>query len=473
MTLSEAPANAVGGLCQSPNAHAPRPEFYIEKNAVVVRGYQNFKLGPRGPEPSYDDVKMLRKSELLDPFFNRNIMQGRSLLDLGANAGFFSFWALSRGAASALAVDMDQEYLALMDKSRQAMQIEGLEIRGGNIADLTAPSDIVTAFALVHWLYSCSSKFGSIEAVISFLAGLTNDLLLIEWIAPEDPAIAFLKHTEFNAACVTGPYTFAAFDAALHQHFEVVEPLGYVEPTRKLFAAWKSRRRQQIDMTSPLPMIHPADRVLTSRRLTPAGGGVTYWSRVYDLGDRIVKQATGNLAAREVEFLAELGGDFFPRVIHFRQEADYSVLVEEKIAGEPLDSARLRLRQDPDALVIFVQGCLEVLARLRELAIVHRDILPGNLLLRNGLPVLLDFGWAQTVDRPFITPHDLGRGLRPPDGSFCDLYSMGKLLQYVCGPGPSATHAVIALMTNPNPTLRVMDIAFLDELFLACIKGIS
>jgi len=452
-------------LCTTPNVHAAPPRLIKGEGFLEIRGYQNFRLDGRGPEVDAKDFKLQRKCALLEKFFRPTVMRGQSVLDLGAAGGFFSFLALKNRAAGVTAVDIDEDYLDMMRAAKADMGLANLRIMPGNVADVREGADIVIAFALVHWLYSCSSAFGSLESVVGFLAGLTNDLLLVEWISPEDPAIQFFRHTDCNPGCVTEPYTFVAFDRALRKHFAVVESVGYVDSTRKLFAAWKSPHRRGLDHDCPLPELHPAKHVVSSRRLTPVGGAVEYWSRVYDLGDRIVKQASGDLAAREAEFLSELKGPGFARMLEGRQESGFSVLVEEKVSGHSLEHGRECLRKNPEALRKFAIGCVRILRCMREKGIVHRDIVPENIFLRDGEPVLLDFGWAQRTDQPFIIPPGLGCDMRPPDGSFCDVYSMGKVLEYMAGDSVKSVKRVCGLMTNSDASLRVMNLDVLEELF--------
>ena len=54
-------------------------------------------------------------------------------------------------------------------------------------------------------------------------------------------------------------------------------------------------------------------------------------------------------------------------------------------------------------------------------------IKPDNLLVRDGRPVLIDFGWAVAPDLPQVTPAGLGDEGRAPEG-FCDVHARGVAL---------------------------------------------
>jgi hypothetical protein len=132
---------------------------------------------------------------------------------------------------------MDEAY---QDLIRQAQtQLGWQQIRPVNcrVQDWQEPSDVVLAFAMIHWLYSCTATFGSLKAVVAKLTVLTRELLLIEWVAPEDSAITFFKHTDWNADKIKGPYSLEAFEVALRQHFSRVAILGDISPTRTLYVA--------------------------------------------------------------------------------------------------------------------------------------------------------------------------------------------------------------------------------------------
>ncbi len=63
------------------------------------------------------------------------------------------------------------------------------------------------ALALIHWIYSCTYAFGSLDEAVSFLKKLTKQSLFIEWIDPSDSAIEFFKHTKRK----TDIYSFLQF----------------------------------------------------------------------------------------------------------------------------------------------------------------------------------------------------------------------------------------------------------------------
>jgi hypothetical protein len=214
----------------------------------------------------------------------------------------------------------------------------------------------------------------------------------------------------------------------------------------------------------PLPLIKPPDTVISTHYLAERNEG-EYWSRVYDGGDVIYKQATSNFAAREAHFLAALEGPYFPRVLDVQSEHGYSVVALEKINGLPLDHAKADLRSDPHRLQRFFRHCLRVLEALKMAGITHRDIWENNVLVRDDKPVLIDFGWAVSEAHPIFPPGAAGNRGRPPDGSFCDVYSMGILFDRVNAGRYAPFDLVTALMTEPDASLRITDLDMLRKLF--------
>lgn len=204
---------------------------------------------------------------------------------------------------------------------------------------------------------------------------------------------------------------------------------------------------------------------ITQSRCLSAYNGIEYWSRIYDCGDVIYKQATLDLAEREELFLSQIESDYFPKVLDSWSVGIYSVLVIEKIHGQRLKEVISEINETPKKLYIFIQHCLALLTMLKQKGIIHRDIRSDNILIRNGKPVLIDFGWAISPDQPYITPPGLGDSYRPEDGSFCDVYSMGKVIQNLNKHKYTSLDLVIDLMVEPNALLRVTDIEILKVLF--------
>lgn len=464
---SEAPTNddmreASPEIFQDPNKYARPARLEFQNGSAVFHGYQEFTLTKNSLTVSEEDAGLQKKRDLLAPFFRANYLSQRTVLDLGANAGFFSFWALQNEAAKAIALDMDETYLTMVKNAARRLGFDGLEVVRANFSEWKKPSDIVLALALVHWVYSCTALFGSVNSVVKRLAGMTRYMVVIEWVDLQDPAIKFFHHTDWNKRSIRGPYTRTAFEASLARHFARHQLIGEVSPTRRLYVAFKSPR--EIDLSGPLPFILPKERIIASRCLTNHDG-LQYWSRVYDDKKAIHKQTTADLAEREAYFLSKLSGNYFPRVLRTKSLQGYSIVTLEKVKGLALKEAMKEIRRTPSSFCSFVQHCLNLVAELHRKGITHRDIRADNMLVRNGKPVLLDFGWAVSSRRPYFTPEGLGDSGRPPDGSFCDMYSMGKVFEQINQHRYPTFHRVIELMIEQDASFRVTDHDILMILF--------
>lgn len=457
-------------MCDDPNRFARPAQIQFHGSSAIFHGYQEFILHKDYIQVSAQDANLKKKEELLNPYFSPRYLKHRAVLDLGANAGLFCFLALQRGAEKAIALDIDQDYLQMLREARDRLGFTNLEIAKSNMTDWSEPADITVALALVHWVYSCTALFGSLDSVIERLAQLTKYMLIVEWVEPTDPAIAFFHHIDWNKEYTSGDYRLEAFETALANHFARYELIGEVLPTRKLYAAF--RKPNEIDLSGPLPFIMDKESIIYSKRITNFGG-VDYWSRIYDKGNVCYKQTTSDLAEREAYFLSQLDEHYFPRVYEVQVKRGYSVVALEKIDGLPLVEARDGITGSPAKFCTFAKDCLNLLKELKRRGIVHRDVRADNMLVRDGKPVLIDFSWAISDALPYFTPPGLGASERPPDGSFCDVYSMGKVLEQVNQRRYPEVDLVIALMAEPDGSLRVTNLNILETLFTSAMASLK
>jgi hypothetical protein len=452
------------GLWDQPNKFARAPGIEVGKG-IIIHGYQEFQLRDGKVSPLSLDTPLQHKQQLVAPYFSPEFLRGKALLDIGANGGFFSFWACQAGAGQVVALDMDEAYLGLIRKAQTHLGWKQIRPVNSRVQDWEEPADVVLAFAMIHWLYSCTANFGSLEAVMAKLAGLTRELLLIEWVAPEDSAITFFKHIDWNADKIKGPYSLEAFESALRQHFSKIAILGDTSPTRTLYLVWK--QQNQVTLHTALPLLAPAERVLASRWLT-SFAGTTFYSRIYttETPDRLIKQATGDMALHEAELLSQLEGPHFPRVFTSQQHEGFSMLILERIAGLNLSEAKPELAVEPERLARFINECLTILNELAVAGIEHRDIRMDNLMVRQGSPVLIDFGWSQATGKPYAAPRNVGALERIPSGPPCDVYSMGKVFEQIIPKGSEVFTPLLQLMLRPSLARRLPPI-FLTEVLNA------
>ncbi|HEX6625447.1 MAG TPA: DUF1698 domain-containing protein, partial [Pyrinomonadaceae bacterium] len=81
-------------------------------------------------------------------------LAGKSVLDVGCNAGFYAFEAKRRGAARVLGVDGQRQHVRQALFVRKALGMEGVEFRRMNVYELTRRNvgqfDITLALGLVY-----------------------------------------------------------------------------------------------------------------------------------------------------------------------------------------------------------------------------------------------------------------------------------------------------------------------------------
>ncbi|MFI7225165.1 protein kinase [Nonomuraea angiospora] len=117
-------------------------------------------------------------------------------------------------------------------------------------------------------------------------------------------------------------------------------------------------------------------------------------------GDEIARSRL----AREVEIMRRVRGRHVAELIDADVKARHPYIVTRYVPGTPLDQVVRRDRPLAlGALLRVGKGVAEALAAMHAAGVIHRDLKPGNVLMTEGDPVVIDFGIAQLVDSTRIT----------------------------------------------------------------------
>jgi serine/threonine protein kinase len=121
--------------------------------------------------------------------------------------------------------------------------------------------------------------------------------------------------------------------------------------------------------------------------------------------------------------------------------------------GQALKAGRLR---DEDDVLEFLRQMMNALQRVHDLGFIHRDVKPGNILLRaDGTPVLIDFGSARkSMDEktqqmtalvsPGYAPFEQYESIGAAQGPWTDVYALAAV-----------TYKIITGSTPPDAMLRM------------------
>ncbi|MCF3106715.1 serine/threonine protein kinase [Streptomyces roseoverticillatus] len=173
--------------------------------------------------------------------------------------------------------------------------------------------------------------------------------------------------------------------------------------------------------------------------------------------------------AREVEAARRVGGFHTAQVVDADPEAASPWLAAEYIPGLTLQQVvTAHGPLAPDAVLRLGAGIAEGLAAVHKCGLVHRDLKPGNVILADDGPRIIDFGIAHALDAgpmthtgtiigtyAYMSPEQIRAPARVTPAS--DVFSLGSVLAFAAtGRGPfdaSTVPAIVHRITSEAPVL--------------------
>lgn len=174
---------------------------------------------------------------------------------------------------------------------------------------------------------------------------------------------------------------------------------------------------------SPIGWVEPIDKSV--------GRYNAYWRGATAVVSRedgkIVKKQTGfmkyGLIDNEKRILQRIAVQSACQAIHFPRIVTQSE--EDEIVMEYCGEGITVENLPPD----WKNQLVQIILDLRACRVEHRDIKPDNLMVKDGIIRLIDFGWARLVeDEPDEPPSCLGYPFKPTDG-WDDNFSMRKIIK--------------------------------------------
>ena len=145
--------------------------------------------------------------------------------------------------------------------------------------------------------------------------------------------------------------------------------------------------------------------------------------------------------AREVETMRRVHSPFVAEVLDADVTGEYPYIVTRFVSGPTLDEmVRARGPLSGQGLRRLAHGMAEALTAIHAAGVVHRDLKPGNVMLTDDRPIVIDFGIAQVGDATRLTQTGLVMGtpgyLAPeviegqPSSFASDIHSWGSTMAF-------------------------------------------
>jgi predicted Ser/Thr protein kinase len=172
--------------------------------------------------------------------------------------------------------------------------------------------------------------------------------------------------------------------------------------------------------------------------------------------------------AREVETMRRVRSPFVAEVLDADVTSDPPYIVTRYVHGQTLEEVvgRGGPLTGPQ-LARVASGLALALEAVHAAGVVHRDLKPGNVMLANGEPVVIDFGIAQVPDSTRLTQTGMFMGtpgyLAPeviegkPSGPASDVHSWGATVAFAATARPpfgtGAFETIFYRIINGQPDL--------------------
>ena len=153
-----------------------------------------------------------------------------------------------------------------------------------------------------------------------------------------------------------------------------------------------------------------------------------------------------------------------PRLLADGTDAPVPHLLIEYVDGPSLaDELDDNGTLDPFSVALLGAQLLPPLMSLHQRGLAHLDLKPDNIVLRDGHPILIDFGSARRLGSLQPAGHPVGTlGYAPPEQEACqpvsaamDLYALGQTLQEaLIGTSPRGVTPGEALTPTDGPAIH-------------------
>jgi predicted Ser/Thr protein kinase len=228
-------------------------------------------------------------------------------------------------------------------------------------------------------------------------------------------------------------------------------------------------------------------------RIGEGGMGVVYLARDPEQRSVAVKILRPAVAgdpnarrrlAREVETMRRVRSPYVAEVLDTDVTCETPYIVTRYVPGRTLDEVVTQEGPLSGARLIRVAaGLADALAAVHAAGVVHRDLKPGNVMLMNGDPVVIDFGIAQALDSTRLTMTGMFMGtpgyLSPEviegqnSTSFSDVHAWGATVAFAAtGRAPFGTgsyETIFYRIVNGKPDLAGVP-APMAELLAAALR---
>jgi predicted Ser/Thr protein kinase len=186
------------------------------------------------------------------------------------------------------------------------------------------------------------------------------------------------------------------------------------------------------------------------RKIGEGGMGVVYLGTDSSKGQVAIKVLGPAVAndpsarqrlAREVETMRLVRNRYVAEIVDADVDGSSPYIVTRYVPGRTLqDAVREQGPLHGMALDSLAEGLAEGLTAIHAAGVVHRDLKPGNVMLDNGQPVIIDFGIAHVPDATRLTKTGLVMGtpgyLAPeviegsPSSGASDVHAWGGTVAY-------------------------------------------
>ena len=169
----------------------------------------------------------------------------------------------------------------------------------------------------------------------------------------------------------------------------------------------------------------------------------TYAVSIPSVGSREMVEKYKSKFVKEAQTIAELDNPHIVPIYDVFEENGTAYYVMKHIAGGSLSSlVKKGKAMSVDIALKYVRQVAEALAYCHERNIAHLDVKPGNILIQDGVAVLIDFGiskhYNEDGDQTSSTPIGISKGYAPLEqykkggvttfSPVTDIYSLGAVL---------------------------------------------